>query len=206
MRPTPAARAASSSDDAAGDVVAVVARRIADRLADERARGAVEDRLDPLALEQAGRSRRRRRTCRRRAERPVGDGRAMAGRQVVEDDDLVAGLDEALDRDRADIAGAAGHQDAHEDLRRGRATSSSSTATSGVDRRGRAPRTVRPAIGRARRGTVEPPVGPCGAAGAASAPGRRPGRGGRRRSDPAAASSGSGSPRIRNCSAIRWAR
>ena len=43
---------------------------------------------------------------------PRRDRRAMAGRQVVEDDDLVAGLDEGRRRDRADIAGAAGHQDA----------------------------------------------------------------------------------------------
>ena len=39
------------------------------------------------------------------------DRRAMAGGQVVEDDDLVAGLDEGRRRDRADIAGPAGHQD-----------------------------------------------------------------------------------------------
>ena len=42
---------------------------------------------------------------------PGRDRRAMPGRQVVEDDDLVAGGEERLDRHRADIAGAAGDQD-----------------------------------------------------------------------------------------------
>ena len=43
--------------------------------------------------------------------RPGRDRRAMPGRQVIEDDDLVAGGEERLDRHRADIAGAAGDQD-----------------------------------------------------------------------------------------------
>ncbi len=41
-----------------------------------------------------------------------GDRAAMAGRQVIEHHDVVAGGKERLDGDRADIAGAAGHEDA----------------------------------------------------------------------------------------------
>ena len=96
----------------AGDVVAVVARRVGDRFADQRARGAMEDRVDPLGLEKA----------RQRVGvgvRALVEGRAgwhrssMAGREVVEDDDVMSRPDERIRRDRADIAGPAGHQDPH---------------------------------------------------------------------------------------------
>ena len=82
--------------DAAGDVVAVVARRLADRLADQRARRAMEDRLDPLALQEPWPSRPVRRSCRPRAARPSSTAAAMAGRQVVEDHDVVAGGEQGL--------------------------------------------------------------------------------------------------------------
>ena len=80
--------------DAAGDVVAEVAGRLADRLADQRARRAMEDRLDPLAPEQAAQRVAGRRSVPSTKRGAVGDRRAMAGRQVVEDDDLVAGREE----------------------------------------------------------------------------------------------------------------
>ena len=37
----------------------------------------------------------------------------MPGREVIEDGDLVAGVQERLDRNGSDIAGAAGHENAH---------------------------------------------------------------------------------------------
>ena len=40
-------------------------------------------------------------------------GGAMAGREVVEDGDGVAGLQKGFHRDRSDVAGAAGNQDVH---------------------------------------------------------------------------------------------
>ena len=44
------------------------------------------------------------------------DGGAVALAKVVEDDDVVAGGDERLDGDGADVAGAAGDEHAHHDL------------------------------------------------------------------------------------------
>ena len=41
----------------------------------------------------------------------IGHGRGMAAREVVVDDDLVAGLDEALDACRADVPGAPDDED-----------------------------------------------------------------------------------------------
>ncbi len=43
----------------------------------------------------------------------VGNGTTVPSRKVVEDRDLVPGLDETLDRDGTDIAGAASDQNAH---------------------------------------------------------------------------------------------
>ena len=51
--------------------------------------------------------------------RPCRNGAAMARRQIVEDNDVVPGLDEPIDRHRADIAGATGYENAHEDLQVG---------------------------------------------------------------------------------------
>ena len=46
----------------------------------------------------------------------VGHGRPMPCREVVEDDDLVPGVHDGVDRDRPDIARAARHEDAHATL------------------------------------------------------------------------------------------
>jgi hypothetical protein len=43
----------------------------------------------------------------------VRHGRAMAAPKIVDDDDLVAGCQGALNGDAADIPGAAGDQDSH---------------------------------------------------------------------------------------------
>ena len=96
--------------DTAGHVLAEVLRRVGDRFADQRPRGAMEDGLDPLGLEDPG----------QRVGLDVGadpdghargDRGAMPGREVIEDDHVVAGRQEGLGRDRAHIAGAPGHQD-----------------------------------------------------------------------------------------------
>ncbi len=98
----------------AGDVVAVVLRRVDDRFADQRPGGAVEDGLDPLGLEEAGQDGLIRVGA--LVEGRLGrDGSPVAGGQVVEDDDLIAGREQRVDRDRADIAGAAGDEDACHD-------------------------------------------------------------------------------------------
>jgi hypothetical protein len=41
------------------------------------------------------------------------EGVAVALRKIIEDKDVVAGVDERLDRDRADIPGPAGDKNAH---------------------------------------------------------------------------------------------
>jgi hypothetical protein len=44
---------------------------------------------------------------------PVDHRLGVAGREVVEDGDIVAALDQLLDRDAPDVAGAAGDEDPH---------------------------------------------------------------------------------------------
>ena len=44
------------------------------------------------------------------------DRPAEAGREIVEDDDLLAGIDQLPDHVTADVAGAAGDEHAHERL------------------------------------------------------------------------------------------
>ena len=112
MRSTPASRAASSRAIAAGDVVAVVPRRLA-RPTRRRASAPRSGGWPRCARRRAGRPSVGRSRVRADVERaPAGTARAVPGRQVVEDDDLVAGGEERLDRDRADVAGAAGDEDA----------------------------------------------------------------------------------------------
>ena len=81
--------------DAAGDVVAEVAGGVFDRLADQRARRAMEDRLDVLGGEEA-----RHRGAVAVAPdvqlRPLRDRGTMPGREVVEDHDVVARREERL--------------------------------------------------------------------------------------------------------------
>ena len=92
--------------DPADDVRLEVAGRIPDRFGDDRLRAAVEDRLDPRLPQEPG----------HRGEVGVGDRREarvgvrttpVPGREVVDDRHFVTGRDEVLDRDRADVAGAA---------------------------------------------------------------------------------------------------
>ena len=70
----------------------------------------MEDGLDPLACEQLA----ERLGIGVRADVQAGacrDRGAMPGRQVVEHDHVMAGGQERVDRDGADVAGPAGHQD-----------------------------------------------------------------------------------------------
>ena len=98
--------------DSARDVVAVIARGIADGLPHQRTRAAVEDRIDAFALQEA--SDQSLVTVARDAQPGArGHRRAPAGRKVVEDDRVVAGREERLDRHGPDVARAAGDQDVH---------------------------------------------------------------------------------------------
>ena len=115
MRSTPASRRASSSGDAAHDVLGVVEARVRHRLCRPASgpRSGARPRCD------AALSRRHERASLSRTEWTLsggarGHGLAVAGDERVEDDDLVAGEDELLDGDAADVAGAAGDEDAHQ--------------------------------------------------------------------------------------------
>ena len=92
-----------------------VARRVPDGFPDERPCGAVEDRVDPGALQEpaelVGVA-----VAADLERGHAGHGLPVAGRQVVEDNDLVARLEEPLDRDRADVSGSAGYENAHGEL------------------------------------------------------------------------------------------
>ena len=77
----------------AGDVVPVVPRGVADRLADQRACRAVEDRVDALGFEERAGGRLVPVGAADELGAP-GHDRGVAGGQVVEDDDVVAGLEE----------------------------------------------------------------------------------------------------------------
>ncbi len=94
--------------DAAGDVDAVVEAGIGHRLADERARRAVEDGID--AVEGGCQARRVGDVADDQPRAPRHRG-TVAARKVVEDGDLVAGLHEALDAGRADVPGTAHDQE-----------------------------------------------------------------------------------------------
>ena len=75
--------------------------------------GAMEDGFDPATTEEGSDHGR----IADAADDQLGSGRhglPMPGHQAVEDGHLVPGADQAFDRDRADIAGAAGDQDAHQ--------------------------------------------------------------------------------------------
>ena len=75
--------------DPAGDVVAVVPRRLDHRLADQRARRAVQDRLDPL-VDQQPRDGVGVAVVPDVQPAPRRDRVAVTGREVIEDDDVVA--------------------------------------------------------------------------------------------------------------------
>ena len=93
-------------------VVEVVAERIGNRFRHDDRPGEMNDRLDAVLLDQMGDQGLVAAIAvdqlRLRRDRP-----AEAGRQVVEDDHVLAGIDQMPDHVAADIAGAAGDQDAH---------------------------------------------------------------------------------------------
>jgi hypothetical protein len=75
----------------------------------------VEDSLDPLALEQPP----ERIPIAVRPDfqlRPCRDSGTVARREVIEDDDVVPSPDESINRNGADVARAAGHENSHEVL------------------------------------------------------------------------------------------
>ena len=102
-------------------VVVVIAERVGDRFWHDDRSGEVDDRVDLMLGDDA-----RRVQCRRCRRRPVSF-RARppfkAGRQAIEDDDLLARIDQFPDHVAADIAGAAGDQYRHVPPFRARAAS-----------------------------------------------------------------------------------
>ena len=111
-RPTPCARIASSRLSVPVDVVVPVALGVLDRLGDERERGEVQH-----AVEAARRARRAQRVRVEQVDLGVpgagGDRAGVAAREVVEHGDLVAGGEQLLGDDGADVARAAGDQELH---------------------------------------------------------------------------------------------
>ena len=109
---TPPSTAAFDQGARLGGVVEVIAERIADRFRHDDLGGEMGDRVDFVLVDQP--------------RRPVGvaeiaDHQLGAvghrpgepGRQIVEDDDVLARVQEAERHMAADVAGAAGHQNAH---------------------------------------------------------------------------------------------
>ena len=118
-RETCSATIASSTDECPDDVVAVVAGRIAHRVADRQPRGEMhhgvhvvvpEGAAQPLGVVDVA------------LDEGVGEPRrfAVAGREVVVDHDALAGLAQRLDGVAADVARPAGDENARHHARAGR--------------------------------------------------------------------------------------
>ena len=109
---TPCSTALSSRFSPLMTLFADVEKRLLHRLADQRVRGEVHDGIRACAVPAPRRPRRGRPG--RPGQTPPSDGLpAVALVQVVEDDDLLAGLDQLFDDDAADVAGAAGDENFH---------------------------------------------------------------------------------------------
>ena len=96
--------------DAAGHVIAVVPGWVRDRLADQRAGRAMQDRLDPISLEQLA----QRVPLRIRPDSQLGarhERRPVAGTELIEDAHLVARRQQSLHADRTDVARSTGYKD-----------------------------------------------------------------------------------------------
>ena len=98
--------------DAGNQVVAVVTRGIPHRLADERIAGHVDDRFDAVALQRIEDVRRIDEIAFNEPGARI-EGVAMAAREIVEDGHVVAAVDENIGHHAADVARAAGDEDAH---------------------------------------------------------------------------------------------
>ena len=94
----------------ADDIVAVIARRIAHRFANVEKRGEVHDREDVVAAQRAPHGRHIRDVA--LDQLAILDGLAVTGDEVVEDDDAMTGLMQRLGGMAADVAGAAGDENA----------------------------------------------------------------------------------------------
>ena len=94
----------------ADDIVAVIPRRLPNRFADVEKRREVHDREDVVAAQRAPYRRHVRDVP--LDQFAVPDGLAMTGHQVVEHDDAMAGLLQRLGGVAADVARAAGDEDA----------------------------------------------------------------------------------------------
>ena len=103
--------------DAADGVVAQVHERLAHALRHQSVRREVHDAVKRAGFgeDAAIASASRRSPSTKRAS--FGYGAAVALGKVVEDHDLVAGLDQFIGADGADVAGAAGDEDFHEGVR-----------------------------------------------------------------------------------------
>src|SRR6202044_3146733 len=94
------------------NVVKVVAERIADGVRYDNLGGEMGDRVDRMLLDQAPDQLRVARVAGDELG-PFGDAPGEARGKIVENDDGLAGIEEAERHMATDIAGAAGHQNAH---------------------------------------------------------------------------------------------
>ncbi len=98
-----------------GGVVEIVAERIGNRFRHDDLRGEMDDLGDVVAGERLGHEI----VVAEIADdqrRLVGHGPAKAGREIVEHDDLLAGVEQFQRHVAADVAGAARHEYGHEGL------------------------------------------------------------------------------------------
>ena len=90
-------------------VVEVIAERIGDRIRHDDFRREMGDRIDFMFVDQP-RDQFAVAEIADRQRRGRGHGPGESGRQIVDDDDLFAGVDQPQSHMAADIAGAAGDQ------------------------------------------------------------------------------------------------
>ena len=95
-----------------GGVVEIIAERIGDRLRHHDLRGEMDDRLDVVSRDGFGHEVLVAEVADDQRD-ALGHGPAKAGREIVEDDRLFAGVEQFQHHVGADITGAARHQDRH---------------------------------------------------------------------------------------------
>ena len=93
-----------------GSVVEIIAERIANQVGNDNGGGEVNDCLDTMLTDQAG-DQRLITSVADDKRGLLGYGPAKAGRQIVENDNALAGIDKLQNHVTADVAGTAGNQE-----------------------------------------------------------------------------------------------
>ena len=109
---TPLLIAHSISARGVCSVIEIIAERIANRVGNDNRGSEVNDCLDPMLTDQAG-DQRLIASVADDKRGLFGHGPAKAGRQIVENDNALAGIDKLQNHVTADVAGTAGNQDRH---------------------------------------------------------------------------------------------